>query len=197
MDHRERQLGNQFQDGGAYPKVRLGTMWYVIQTITGKEVETVGVIDKVVAKNSYTKCFVIQRECVWRIEGKCRVHIEPLFPSYVFVETDTPDIFFYDLKQVPKLTKLLGRDGTFWTVLPEEQVLLKKLIGNDPEYVVRRSLIEVNEQGNIISAQGVLGEYIGMIVRKRLRKRVVIIELLFLGEVRRVQLGVRLAGDED
>lgn len=172
-------------------------MWYVIQTITGKEVETVGVIDKVVAKNSYTKCFVIQRECVWRIEGKCRVHIEPLFTSYVFVETDTPDIFFYDLKQVPKLTKLLGRDGTFWTVLPEEQVLLKKLIGNDPEYVVRRSLIEVNEQGNIISAQGVLGEYIGKIVRKRLRKRVVIVELLFLGEVRRVQLGVRLAGDED
>ena len=124
------------------------------------------------------------------------MHIEPLFPSYVFVETDTPDIFFYDLKQVPKLTKLLGRDGTFWTVLPEEQVLLKKLIGNDPEYVVRRSLIEVNEQGNIISAQGVLGEYIGKIVRKRLRKRVVIVELLFLGEVRRVQLGVRLAGDE-
>ncbi len=62
--------------------------------------------------------------------------------------------------------------------------------------MVRRSLIEVNEQGNIISAQGVLGEYIGKIVRKRLRKRVVIVELLFLGEVRRVQLGVRLAGDE-
>lgn len=172
-------------------------MWYVIQTITGKEAETVKVIDKVLEKGSYERCFVIQRECVWRIEGQCRVHIEPFFPSYVFVETDTPEDFFFALKRVPKLTKLLGSEGVFWSVQREDIVLLKKLIGSDSEYIVRRSLVEVDPVGEIVAAEGVLNEYISKIIRKRLRKRVVVVEIPFLGEVRRIQLGVRLAGDEE
>ena len=48
----------------------------------------------------------------WRIEGQFRIHIEPLFPSYVFAETDNPDAFFIALKQVPKLAKLLERKET-------------------------------------------------------------------------------------
>lgn len=68
-------------------------MWYVIQTIIGKEIEIAHMIDKVIGKKSckeclsYKECFVIQQERVWRIERRCQVHIEPLFPSYVFVET--------------------------------------------------------------------------------------------------------------
>ena len=171
-------------------------MWYVIQTITGKEIETAAVIDRIVDRSCYTKCFVIQRECVWRIEGRCQVYIKPLFPSYVFVETDTPDDFFYALKHVPKLTKLLGCDGIFWEVQKEDYKLLQKLIGNDPEYIVRRSLVRLNEQGEIVTAQGVLKEYIGNIVKKRMRKRVVVIEIPFLGRLRRFEVGVKTEEDE-
>lgn len=171
-------------------------MWYVIQTITGKEIEIAAVIKRLVEKSCYAKCFVIQRECVWRIEGRCQVYIKPLFPSYVFAETDTPDDFFYALKQVPQLTKLLGCEGRFWTVGREEIVLLQELIGNDPEYIVRRSLVIINEQGEIISAQGALKEYVGKIVRKRLRKRVVVIEIPFMGKLKRIEIGIKAEGDE-
>lgn len=174
-------------------------MWYVIQTITGKEIELVDVIEKLLkekyrrtCKKSYEKCFVIRREYVWRLEGRFRLHIEPLFPSYVFVESSTPDAFFYDLKQIPKLSKLLSNDGIFWTVEKEEEALLRRLIGDDPEYIVRRSPIWVNGEGEIIAAGGVLKENFGRIVKKRLRKRIVVIEIPFLGEMRRIEIGVKV-----
>lgn len=172
-------------------------MWYVIQTITGKETETAGVIDRVLKKGSYERCFVIRRECVFRIEGRCRVYTEPLFPSYVFVETDTPEEFFFALKRVPKLTKLLGSGDMFCPVWREDVELLQKLIGDDAEYIVRRSLVKADSNGEIISAEGILKEYTSKIVRKRLRKRVVTVEIPFLGEMRRIQLGIRLENDRE
>lgn len=196
MEHRTDSSGN-IPKWRSIPKREAKAMWYVIQTITGREDETVGLIDKVLRKKEYKRCFVIKRECVWKIEGRYRIHIEPLFPSYIFVETECPDDFFYALKRVPKLTKLLGSDGKFWMVEPEEVDFLKKMADEDDEYVVRRSLVKVNAEGEIIYAEGVLKEYKERIVRKRLRKRVVIVEIPFLGKMRRIQLGVRLQGDEE
>lgn len=174
-------------------------MWYVIQTITGKELETVDVIDSVLQEKykgndykSYEKCFVVKREYVWRIKGSFRPHIEPLFPSYVFVETDTPDLFFYDLKQIPRLTRLLNSDGNFWVIREEEEKLIRRLIGDDPEYVVRRSPVWINEKGEIIEAGGVLKENLGRIVKKRLRKRIIVIEVPFLGEMKRIEIGIKV-----
>ena len=65
----------------------------------------------------------------------------------------------------------------------------------DPEYVIRRVLVRVNETGEIEEAEGVLRSNLGRIVKKRLRKRVVVIEIPFLGEMRRVPIGIRLEGD--
>lgn len=170
-------------------------MWYVIQTITGKEEELVRMIGKLVMKEEYKNCFVIWRECVWRIEGRYRVHLEPLFPSYVFVETSTPETFFFSLKRVPRLSKLLGSDGTFWAVQKEEEKLLRRMTGDSGGYLVKRSLVRVNMEGEIISAEGVLKEYVGSIVKKKLRKRYVVIEIPFLGEKRAIRLGIRVEGE--
>ena len=170
-------------------------MLCVIQTVTGREKELVEVIEKVLSGSGYKQCFVIQRECIWRIEGGLRMHIEPLFPSYVFVETDAPENFFFALKHVPKLTKLLGSEGSFWTVQKEEEQILRELIGEDRSLTIRLSPVKTDESGTIVSAEGALKKYMGMIVKKRLRKRSVIVEIPFLGETRRIQLGIRLEAD--
>lgn len=171
-------------------------MWYVIQTVTGREKELVEAVDRVLEGRGYSRCFVLQQECSWRIDGGYRIHTEPLFPSYVFVETETPEVFFYALKQVPKMTKLLGSDGMFWMVQEKERELLEQLIGNDKDYVVRRSRVQVNSDGEIVSAQGALRGFVGSIVKKRLRRRFVVIEVPFMGERRRIRLGIRLDEDE-
>lgn len=171
-------------------------MWYVIQAQTGKEQETADAIERVLGGNGYEECFVPRREAVWRIEGNYRIHIEPLFPSYVFVKTKTPEDFFLSLKKVPKLTRILGGDGGFWTIEPEEETILRNMMGENTDRVVRCSLVTVDENGDILTAEGVLSAYLDRVVKKRLRKRSVIVEVPFLGKTKRVQLGIRLKDDE-
>ena len=88
-------------------------MWYVIQTMTGREQELVDLItDRQKAVNELInvggqsagdeaykrtddsrtrdRCFVIKREVVWRRQGECIKHTETLFPGYVFVDTESP-----------------------------------------------------------------------------------------------------------
>ena len=58
-------------------------------------------------------------------------------------------------------------------------------------------LVQVNEAGELVSAEGILGESLGQIVRKRIRKRVVTLEIPMLGAARRVELAIRVKGDEN
>lgn len=189
-------------------------MWYVIQTVAGREQELAELIGKMLTREReekiYKRCFVLYRECVWRLEGRLRFHTEPLFPSYVFVETEEPGAFYIALKQLSKLARLLGADGCFWPIGREEEIFLRSLLqaakGDNPgqgkdsqeplnSYLIRCSLVRVNEERQIISAEGALKHYLNNIVKQRLRKRSVIIEVPFLGEKKRIQLGIRLEED--
>ncbi|NBI72111.1 hypothetical protein D3Z50_13775 [Clostridiaceae bacterium] len=201
------------------------SMWYVIQTMTGKEQEAADAIDRVLAGSCYERCFIIRRECVWRLEGRLRVHVEPLFPSYVFAEIDetkkagAAGELFHALKRVPRLTRLLGgADGTggaggaarvkgaagagpdhescvFQAVESGEEQLFKEMAQGDKDFIIRRSPVKVDEDGKIIWAGGALTAYTDRIVKKRLRKRYIVVEIPFLGSARRVQMGIRLEGD--
>ena len=186
-------------------RVRRKIMWYVIQTITGKEQELVDAIQQVMSyeRKKYQRCFVIYQECAYRIHGAPEFHIEPLFPSYVFVETETPEEFFLELKRVPRMSKLLGAEGCFWSIHKEEEIFLcdmleesRKKAGTAKKmpYLICPSLVQVDEDGHIVKAEGILGRYMRKIVKQRLRKRSVIIEIPFCGKMRRVRLGIRLEG---
>ncbi|NBH36511.1 transcription termination factor NusG [Clostridiaceae bacterium] len=185
-------------------------MWYVIQTITGKEQELADVIGKIMAGEGqkYERCFVIYQECVQRRKGRRESYVETLFPSYVFVETNQPEEFFLELKQVPRVANFLQVDGCFWNIYEEEEEFLRRMleggfdktrnrIGKDSDqaFIIRSSLVWVNADGQIQGAEGVLGFYLDKIVKQRLRKRSVVIEIPFGGRMRRIRLGIRLDGD--
>ena len=178
-------------------------MWYVIQTQTGRERELTECIERVLKGNGYRACFVIEQECVWRNAGEFLAYQKPLFPSYVIADTDTPEEFFLALKRVPKLSKLLRTDCEFWEIREDERKLLCQMMGVDEQSVtvlpslplVRRSLVALDNDNNILKAQGPLSFFQDKIVRKRIRKRIVTVEVELLGEKRRIELGIRLSGD--
>ena len=188
-------------------------MCYVIQTITRKEQELVDVIWRVLTgeRKKYKHCFVLYQEYDRRSGGKLETCIEVLFPSYVFVETNVPEEFFLELKHVPKMSRFLGAEGCFWNINKEEERFLChmleksdcqlkeiKLEPHEPKknYCIRPSFVWVNEKGEIKGANGVLSDYLDKMVKQRLRKRSVVIELSFCGKIRRIRLSIRLAGDE-
>ena len=171
-------------------------MWYVIQTITGNEEKVIEVIQRVVVHQVYERCFLLKREAVWRIRGACKVHTELLFPGYIFVETQSPEEFYRQLKEVPLYTKILGKEESeFFPVSKDEEMFLKRLLNKDHENTVRLSAVKVDENGMIIECSKPLKPYLEYVIKKRIRLRYVIVRIHLFGRDRELLLGIRLEGD--
>lgn len=172
-------------------------MWYVIQVMTGKEENVKSVIEEKVSRELYDRCFLIKRERVWRREGKCLLHLETLFPGYLFLSTGKPEAVYQELKTIPQFTKLLQAEPQeFLAVEADEKEFLENLIDGDPENVVRLSQVVLNSDKEIVSAEGPLAHYVDRIVKKKVRLRYVMIETTLFGKERTVLVGIRTDEDE-
>ena len=171
-------------------------MWYAIQTITGNEEKVIEVIQRVVEHSVYERCFLLKREAVWRIRGGCKVHTELLFPGYIFVETQSPEEFYRQLKEMPQYTKILGKEESeFFPVSKDEEMFLKRLLNKDHENTVRLSAVKVDENGMIVECSKPLKPYFEYVIKKRIRLRYVVVRIHLFGRDRELLLGIRLEGD--
>ena len=135
-------------------------MWYVVQTKTGNENEIKEFIEHNVDSNSFRECFVPLYEEVRRREDKCKILFRRLFPGYLFVDTDDPDIIFQKLKKAPWFTRLLGADDnagnkTFIPVGEEDEEFLRTLLDDGIMHV---SYIEMSKNNSKIEkiVQGII-----------------------------------------
>ena len=85
-------------------------MWYVIQTLGGQEEKTAEMIRNIVKSDFIEECFIPKRERLKKFQGSWNKVEEILFHGYVFVVSKESEEMYKELKQVPKLTKLLGRE---------------------------------------------------------------------------------------
>ena len=172
-------------------------MWYVIQTMAGKEQELVGTIRKMVPPDSYESCFFLKRQLLKRLGGAWLEITETLFPAYVFVETDKPEEIFFQLKKVPEFTKLLGDTVEEFIPLEEsEQDFLEVLCRNGKaegqDKLVKLTRVWLGADGKVERLDGPLEYFKGQIVRVNLRKRYAMIEIPLRGKMQTVLLGIRL-----
>ena len=169
-------------------------MWYVLQTMTGREEELVHYIEEIVSKELYTDCFVAYYERVWRKQQESVVHVERLFPGYVFIVSDTPKELYLCLKKVPAMSKMIA-DGNFdfLSIEEEEEAFFANMLKN--QHIVRLSYVELDGKGRILRVCGPLKEYADSIVKAQYKKRYVIIRLKMMGSYKTVALGVILKED--
>ena len=169
-------------------------MWYVLQTMTGREEELVHYIEEIVPKELYTDCFVAYYERVWRKQQESVVHVERLFPGYVFIVSDTPKELYLCLKKVPAMSKMIA-DGNFdfLSIEEEEEAFFANMLKN--QHIVRLSYVELDGRGRILRVCGPLKEYADSIVKAQYKKRYVIIRLKMMGSYKTVALGVILKED--
>ena len=171
-------------------------MWYVVQTTVGDENQIAEKLNRVYSESAEKPCFVLSKERSWRLGGIYQIGVEPMFPGYIFVDTEDPGRLETNVHILAGKAKLpVG--GQAIALEASEEAFFKKLLRNDPQHTVRRFLVQADEAGEIVSAEGVLGELLGQIVRKRLRTRVVTLEIPFLGQMRHVELAIRVEGDPE
>ena len=97
-------------------------MWYVMQVVSGREGHTVLLMERILSQGILENCFVPMRRMKKKYEGRWQEVKEKLFPGYVFLISEQPQLLYDELKQIPALTKLLGSCEEYFTPLSEKDV---------------------------------------------------------------------------
>lgn len=169
-------------------------MWYVMQTMTGQEEELVGLVRILVPSCLYTDCFVAYHERIWRKMQQSVVHVERLFPGYVFIITDNPEELYLELKKVPAMSKLIASGKCdFLPIEKEEETFFSDMLSQD--HVVRLSYVETDGKGHVSHIFGPLEKYKRQVERYQFKKRYAIVRLQMLGQEKTVALGIILKED--
>lgn len=178
-------------------------MWYVMQVVSGKEGQTVFMMEKILSKGILETCFVPMRRMKKKYHGKWREITEKLFPGYVFLISGRPQLLYDELKNIPVLTKLLGNCEEYFTPLSETDLRFlgklqgmqnKKNIPQDKQNVwsVQLSKVIVGEDRQLRVISGPLKDFEGQILKMNLHKRIAIVEMEFMGNKTSIHLGIEI-----
>ncbi len=166
-------------------------MWYVIQTLGGEEERTANMIRRQIPPYYMEECFVPKRERLKKFHGSWNRVEEILFHGYVFVISQKPEGLYQELKQIPRLTKVLGREkASFFPLTVEEEKMVKGM--GDEDHKTALSRIELGEGKKIRVLEGPLKDYAGDVVKVNLHKREVVVRVEFMGKPVEVFLGVEM-----
>ena len=172
--------------------------WYVMQVATGREHQTIRLMESVLEEGILKKCFVPMRKRTRKRQGKITNITERLFPGYVFLITEKPLTLYRVLKEIPTLTKLLGNCEELYTPLSEKDIRLLQQLKDwerTPEReapAVELSRIAVEEGKQITIMSGPLKNLEGLIKKVDLHKRIAVVEVEFMGQKSQIHLGIEM-----
>lgn len=168
-----------------------GTMWYVIQTFGGQEERTAGMIRKLVVPGCLEECFVPRRERLKKFGGCWNKVEEVLFGGYVFVISHRPGQLYEELKRIPRLSRLLGREEDCFFPLGERDERLVRGIGGRKHHTpLSRIVLEEGKKIHVI--EGPLKDYVGNVVKVNPHKREVVVQVEFMGRPVELFMGVEM-----
>ena len=175
--------------------------YYVLQVTPREEEKTELHIRRILPAGLYDQCFHPTRLIRKKFQGKwVEVH-EKLLPGYVFVTTEDAKALYLQLKRIPLLTKILGKDMEYFVRLsgPEEEWLERLLKqsgagsakGNEKNEV-GLSQIDITEGNQIRVVSGPLKDMEGMVKKINLHKMIAEVEVPFMNGSTVIHLGVEM-----
>ena len=139
-------------------------------------------------------CIIPLKEREKKFHGSWHLVTERVYPGYLFLKTEEAEQLFFQLKQIPKLTKLLGdAELTFDSLTDEEAAFVENLGGAG--HVVQLSPVAVDKDGNVTVLGGELRKYEDRIKKIDLHKRIAVVRTT-IGEIEKeIYLGIVLEGE--
>ncbi len=161
-------------------------MWYIVQTLKGKENTAAGLINRDVTKDG-EEVFVLESERMFKIRKEWISQKRPMFPGYIFVCTDFPEDFDSRLRRKQHPLKLLRVDEMITPIYPEEEKFLKQIGGED--HIVHYSEgFKIGEK--IVIESGAFAGYTGDIIKLDRHKRQAVIGISLMGRMTEVTIGL-------
>ena len=191
MSHSETDVS-----GEARPKCRC----YVIQTVTSQEEILVQLMQKQISPELFSEVFIPRRQMNRRIRGKWQTTRELLFPGYIFILAPDPVALFQELRNIPRLSKLLHAEAfEFIPLKPAEQRFIEKIGQRRGDHIFAISEIELDpkvpyQRGDSVRiTSGDLKDFEGYILYLDIHKRKAVIRTeMFGGSSVDVHVGIEI-----
>ena len=161
-------------------------MWYVVQTIKGKEQRVLDEIKEHVIQGR-EEAFILFNEKMYKHQGKWHAEQENLFAGYLFVDTDEPKKFDERLHKQNRTLRFLRVNDEI-TAIYEDEMQRLMLLGGE-EHIVRYS--EGFRDGDEVRiTSGALKGFNGRIKKLDRHNRQAVITLSLFGRETDVTLGL-------
>lgn len=145
--------------------------------------------ERLVDHHAMERCFIPYQEQLKRYMGQWHKEMMPLFPGYVFADSQDVDLLFEELKRVTGLTKLLGTGSAIVPLTSEEIAILKRLGKEEQIVTISKGLIADNQ---VKILEGPLKELEGAICKIDRHRRKAWLELVMFGKIQRVEVGLEI-----
>lgn len=162
--------------------------WYILFTRTGQEEKVEHLLKKQLDNNLFSP-FIPMLQTIFKCSGQVKKELKPLFPSYVFIESEVPSMEIIDrtsniISNSKDIIRFLRYDNPNDIALREhEKNALLRLCNND-RHIESSSGIIVGTR--IYIKEGPLMGMESIIKKIDRHKRKAIIELDFFGEIRQI-----------
>ena len=166
-------------------------MWYVIQTLKGKEHKVADEIKDIVHEGETV--FVFENEMEYRIQGRWIRERKPFFPGYIFVEMEGDHAQDFNRRLYKKKRQLLKVDGEITPIREEEEAYLKGLGGE--EHIIRYSEGYRIDDRVVITA-GAFKGYMGEIRKLDRHNRRARVNVSLLGRDIEVEIGLEIVDNK-
>lgn len=167
-------------------------MWYVVQTKSGDEQKIIAALQRVLSEGSFGECFTPLFEDVRRTKDQTKITFKRLFPEYLFIETDQPELVSQALRSIPNFSRVLGSyddegNKIFIPVEKEDELFIRSLLFDG---VLRVSYVTLSKNNRVLDIYGPLARYRNHITRLEIRHRMAIVEMEVFGKRRRIKFGL-------
>lgn len=170
-------------------------MWYVIQTMGGKELHVLGLMQKLVEPGLLEESFVPRYEVKKRIQGEWQSRFEVLLPGYIFIVTDDPDRLESELRSVPKFTRILRSNDKFFPLDNQEVAFINAF--TEPGHRVVGMSTGVIEGDEIVVLSGPLMGRTALIRKIDRHKRLAYLDVSIMGRSKTVKVGLEIVRKRD
>lgn len=168
-------------------------MWYVIQVMTGEEKDTITMCKAIVQESDLYEFFIPEAERKKRVKGKWYKIRKPMFPGYVFISTENIEELYEQLRNVPKLTKVLQTDHTITPISQSEENLINRL--TNKQHIAEISVGYIEGDKLIISEGPMMGME-AMVKKIDRHKRIAVLSVTMFGNSTDVTMGLEVLHKE-
>ncbi|SYX83888.1 antiterminator LoaP [Paenibacillus alvei] len=169
--------------------------WYALYVKSGEERDVEGFLNKHYDQQSLL-CYVPKKLVPEKRQGNVHDSVKVIFPGYVFINTNIISALYYHLRKTPKIFymvksgdhKLDQSYSPYSAITDEEMSMFLQLFGPN-DMLGYSDVIMIGKRAKVVS--GPLYGKEGIIRKIDKRKSRAKIEIMFMGESRLIEVGIK------